>query len=305
MSSKRWTFGLGLPCANELVMKSDEAIHALYLSSTRKAAPAAVAEHLSALENSPSFPSVFVREAMRWGEKKAPSAERWVETLKALSRVGRQYSAGDLAFWATVKALQAPWLLAAVQAATVSAEAPLVVLAALAHDGSDSSHDALLSEFERTRQAKSDRLLRLKLLRLGRYAKANAHFAALEAAVRQELSRRDGSKVEGSLAQQLGLHVQLLKFVMQVDGTKAQRAAPVRLIISGDDKSSGLPTQAVGLESTPPRDFLQVRDWLSKVTLREKVTWRWARAQVTTNLRGKHREAMVAWLLGKAASPVA
>lgn len=285
-------------------MKSDQAVHALYIQATRKAAKAAIDAHLNALEQSPAFPAVFVREAMK---SKPITTEAWAEVLKALSRTTRQYSIGDKAFMATLTDLQEPWLLGAIQAATVSDDAPLVVLAALAHDGSETSHDALLAEFERARTAKDDWALRYKLKRIWRYAKQNAHMAALDATVKAELAARDGKKAEASLAKKLGLNVELLKFFLEVDGARPKQSRPVHLIISADDRHSNLPTQALGLDERdkPPRDFLKVRDWLSAVTKREKIVWNWDLVRVTTNLRGKHRDAMVEWLRGLRETPTA
>jgi hypothetical protein len=285
-----------------VTLKADQAVHALYIQSTRKAAKPAIEAHLRALEESPSFPAVFVREAMK---AKPVTTVSWAEVLKALSRTTRQYSVGDKAFMATLSDLQAPWLLGAIQAATVSDDAPLVVLAALAHDGSETSHDALLAEFERARTAKDDWALRYKLKRIWRYAKQNAHMQALDATVKAELAARDGVKAETSLAKKLGLNVELLKFFLEIDGAKPKGAREVHLIISADDRSSGLPTQALGVDEKPPRDFLKVRDWFSAVTRRERIEWNWAAVRIRTNLRGKHRDAMVEWLRGERASPVA
>jgi hypothetical protein len=282
-------------------MKPDEAVHALYIQSTRKAGRAAIEQHLAALEGTHSFPAVFVREAMK--TKGKVETETWAEVLKALSRTTRQYSVGDKAFMATLNDLQEPWLLDAIQAATVSDDAPLVVLAALAHDGSEASHDALLAEFERARNAKDDWALRYKLKRIWRYAKQNAHLAALDATVRQELAARDGVKAESSVAKKLGLNVELLKFYLEVRGTKPKQSRGVMLIVSADDRHSNLPTQALGVEDKPPRDFLKVREWLASVTRREKIAWVWDEASVRTNLRGKYRDAMVEWLRGLRESP--
>jgi hypothetical protein len=283
-------------------VKADQAVHSLYIQSTRKAEKRAIEEHLRALEESPSFPAVFVREAMK---ARAVSTDPWTEVLKALSRTTRQYSIGDKAFMATLNDLQAPWLLGAIQAATVSDDAPLVVLAALAHDGSETSHDALLAEFERARTSKDDWALRYKLKRIWRYAKQNAHMQALDATVKAELASRDGVKAESSIAKKLGLNVELLKFFLEIDGSKPKGAREVHLIISADDRHSGLPTQALGVEDKPPRDFLKVRDWFSSVTKRERITWHWDTVRIRTNLRGKHRDAMVEWLRGDRPSPVA
>lgn len=284
-------------------MKPDAAVHALYVQRNRKLTRKEIDELLAALAQTATFPSVFVREAMR--SVKAHLVEpQWAETLKALSRTTRQYSLGDKAFLATLVYLQAPWLLGAVQAATVAADAPLTALAALARDGSDASYDALVAEFERARASESDWPLRYKLKRLGRYAKPSEHWKALETSVKQELARRDGKKAEGSLAQKLGLHVPLLDFYLQVDGRKPG-GKTVMLILSGNDQHQHLPSQAIGLDSKPPRDFLQVRAWLTRVTKREAVTWEWDRAVVRSNLRGKYRDAMLDWVRGLRPKPTA
>lgn len=293
-------------------MKPDAAVHALYVQRNRKLSRAEIDEILTSLAPSPTFPAVFVREAMR-AAKPALFEAHWAETLKALSRTTRQYSLGDKAFMATLAFLQAPWLLAAVQAATVAADAPLTALAALARDGSDASYDALLAEYERARTSEGEWPLRYKLRRLGRYAKPGEHWRSLEALVKQELARRDGKKAEGSLAQRLGLHVPLLDFYLQVDGRKTPRAKrgvtkpgdrSVFLILSGNDHNQNLPSQVLGLDSKPPRDFTEAPAWLAKVTKSERVTWDWERAIVRSNLRGKYRDAMLAWVRGLRPTPV-
>lgn len=284
-------------------MKPDEAVHALYVQATRKADRGGITRLLSTLEQSTAFPAVFVRQSMK-SASVTEFEERWVEALKSLSRTTRQYSVGDKAFVATAEVLQTtPWLLDAVRAATVSDDAPLVALVALGKDGTDESYDALMAEFERARTATDDWALRYKLKRLARYAKASKHLEALDTAVKQELERRDGKKMEGSLAQRLGLNVDLLSFYLEVRGRKPKQTRGVWMIISGNDRFSGLPTQALGLDDPPPKDFLLVRDWLAKTTKREKVEWLWGEARVKTNLRGKHREAMVQWLRGLRDAP--
>lgn len=263
-------------------MKPDEAVHALYVQATRRAERPAITRHLTALEPSTTFPAVFVRQAMQ-SATVTEFEERWVD-LKSLSRTTRQYSVGDKAFVATAEALQTtPWLLDAVRAATVSDDAPLVALVALGKDASDESYDALMAEFERARTASDDWALRYKLKRLARYATSSPHLEALDTAVKQELERRDGVKMEGSLAQRLGLNVDLLSFFLEVQGRKPKQTRDVSLIISGNDRHSGLPTQALG---------------------REKIEWDWAEARVKTNLRGKYREAMVEWVRGLRDKPI-
>ncbi|MFZ5441420.1 MAG: hypothetical protein ACOZQL_15535 [Myxococcota bacterium] len=288
-------------------MKPDAAVHALYVQRNRKLSREEIDDILTSLTPSATFPAVFVREAMR-AAKPGLFEPHWAETLRALSRTTRQHSVGSRDFLATLALLQAPWLLAAVQAATVAAEAPLTALAALAKDGSDASYDALLAELARARASETDWPLRYKLKRLGRYAKQNEHWRALEALVKQELARRDGSKVEGSLAQRLGLHVPLLKFYLQVDGVKTKprassKRSSVFLIVSGNDFTQSLPSQVLGLDSKPPKDFTETPAWLAKVTKAERITWDWERAIVRSNLRGRHRDAMLDWLRGRRPSP--
>jgi hypothetical protein len=283
-------------------MKPDEALHALYVQRNRKHSLVEILTHLKALEPSRAFASVFVREAMRTA-KDGEVEKQWPETLKMLSRTSRQYSIGDKAFMATLVALQEPTWLAAIQAATVSDDAPLVVAAALARDGSEASADALVADYERARASDDEWALKYKLKRLGRYAKQNATWQALEESVKRELARRDGKKAVGSLAQQLGLHVPLLDFYVQVNGHKPKQRRGVMLIISGNDHHGHLPTQALGLESKPPADFTRVRAWLAKVTRAERVTWDWDEAIVRSNLRGQYRDAMLAWLKSEQKRP--
>lgn len=283
-------------------MKPEQAVHALYVQRNRKLGDAEIRELLSALEGSPTFPSAFVREAMRHAPESALQSH-WVETLKALSRTTRQYSLGDKSFLATLSFLQERWLLEALQAGVVQEAAPLTALAALAKEGSDASHDALLAEFERARNDKSDWPLRYKLKRLGRYAKKSPHWEALEQSVLEELARRDGAKESGSIAQRLGLNVALLSFSLQLTGRARGRNKPITLWLQGDDRHPNFKSQAMEVTPKPPQDFTQIAAWLAKITKADRITWNWAEARLTTNLRGKHRDAMIAWLKGDAKSP--
>jgi hypothetical protein len=224
----------------------------------------------------------------------------WVETLKALSRTTRQYSVGDKSFIATLTFLQEPWLLETVQAGVVQEAAPLAALAALAKDGSDSSHDALVAEFERARRDKSDWALRHKLKRLGRYAKQTPHWEALERSVVEELARRDGKKQSGSLAQRLGLNVPWLRFSLTLSGRARGQKRLITLWLQGDDRHANFKSQSLQLKV--PEDFTQLGAWLPHVTKAERITWDWDGARLVTNLRGRHREAMLAWLKGEASS---
>ena len=281
-------------------MNPEQAVHALYVQRNRKLRDEEIKEVLAALERSPTFPSAFVREAMLHAKEGALQAH-WGETLKALSRTTRQYSVGDKNFVATLLALQEPWLLDAVQAGVVQQSAPLTALAALAKDGSDASHDALLAEFERARQDKSDWALRSKLKRLGRYAKQTPHWEALERSVADELARRDGKKQSGSLAQRLGLNVPLLRFSLTLTGRARGQKQLITLWLQGDDRHSNFRSQSLHLKV--PEDFTQLGAWLPRVTKAERITWNWDDAQLVTNLRGKHREAMLAWLKGELPLP--
>lgn len=284
-------------------MKPEQAVHALYVQRNRRLGEEEIRELLSALEGSPTFPSAFVRQAMQHAPKDGLQAH-WVETLKALSRTTRQYSLGDKSFMATLAFLQERWLLEAVQAGVVQEAAPLTALAALAKDGSDESHDALLAEFERARNDKSDWPLRYKLKRLGRYAKKTPHWEALEQSVADELERRDGAKEAGSLAQRLGLNVPLLSFSLTLTGRAKGKRELISLWLQGDDRHPNFKSQALKLDAQPPKDFTQTAAWLTKVTKAERITWNWDEAKLTTNLRGKHRDAIIAWLKGEQASAV-
>jgi hypothetical protein len=283
-------------------MKPEQAVHALYVQRNRKLGEDEIREVLTALEGSPTFPSAFVREAMRHAPEGSVQAH-WVETLKALSRTTRQYSLGDKSFIAALSALQEPWLLEAVQAGVVQEAAPLTALAVLAKDGSDASHDALLAEFERARKDKSDWPLRYKLKRLSRYAKKTSHWEALEKSVLEELARRDGDKEPGSLAKRLGLNVPLLSFSLQLTGRAKGKKELITLWLQGDDRSPNFKSQTLELTPKPPQDFTQTAAWLTKVTKAERITWHWDDARLTTNLRGKNRDAMLDWLKGLSPSP--
>jgi hypothetical protein len=182
--------------------------------SHRKLPAELIAQLLERLQGVEGFGSAFVREAMR----QAPPGQleaHWTRTSEALSKAGRQYSLGDAAFRETLALLQNPWLLAACQAGAVAGSSPIVVAAALARDGSEASHDALMAEFERARrEASSEWELRYKLKRIARYATRNVQWKALEAAVHGELDAREAAAAadERTAARILGLEVKLLAF---------------------------------------------------------------------------------------------
>lgn len=100
-------------------------------------------EVLDALAEEIAWPARSVLEVMRL----APAAEQGAAWLAAL---------GVPQALETLKAQvpgEPPWLLAALQGATVADFAPEPVLVALAREGSDASRDALIADFERRRTA--------------------------------------------------------------------------------------------------------------------------------------------------------
>lgn len=282
-------------------MRPEEAVHALYVQRTRKLSLAEIDSQLATLENSSSFSAVFVREAMR-AARKGEVQQHWVETLKALSRVGRQYALGDQAFMATLDFLQQDWLLAAIQAATSVADAPLVAVAALARDGSEASYDALVTEFERARAAKSDWALRYKLRRVSRYARKSHHWKELEENVKSELARRDGKMVHGSWAQRLRLNVPLLQFGLTLFGKGKSKARPFIVYVSVQDRSASCQVQSLELADAP-QDLVPLPMWLAQQAKKHAITWDWEGARVRSNLRGRQRETMLAWLRGDRVTP--
>ena len=185
----------------------------------------------------------------------------------------------------------------------VQESAPLTAPAALAKNGSDASHDALLAEFERARRDKSDWPLRYKLKPLSRYAKQTPHWEALEQSVLDELARHDGKKRPGSVAQRLGLNVPSFKFSLMLHGRARGRKEPLMLWLQGDDKNPNLKTEVVASGLKPSDDLTQLAAWLARATKAEPITWAWGSAKLATNLRGKHRDAIMAWLKGERAVP--
>lgn len=265
---------------------------------------------LSAIERQPpenAFSGAFVREAMRWGpdvDDEPGRAKRWEETIVALSKAGRQYSVGDVDFRAAMKLFQTPWLLAACQAGAVAGNAPVVVAAALAQDGSEASYDALLAELERAKASEDDWALKYKLKRLAKYAKQNEAWAAFLAAVKAELDARDQSMVATSVAKALGLNVALLQFSYDLPGF-VRPEGPVTWYLSiSDRRDEPVHSQVVPLrELKGPKKVLELPKWLQTVTEARRITWRWGEARVRSNLRGQYLDAFTAWLRGERASP--
>lgn len=258
--------------------------------------PALIREVLKRLEREAGFSALFVREVMRDVPETKLKAQ-WALALNAVSKAGRQYSIGDAAFRETLRLLQDPVLLGACQATAVQCGAPVVVCAALAKDGSEASFDALMAELERARDGRDDWALRYKLNRLHRYAKPGPAFEAFQGAVDAAMNRRDAKKAESSYAKKLGLHVPLLELSVWLVPVKG----PGKFAwVSVSDRH-----ESFSLQTTDDRpkvtDIKKVPAWLAKLG----VKWDWAGARVRTNLRGKHRTAMLEWLEGKRRSPVA
>jgi hypothetical protein len=283
------------PLTVEAIVKSPQ------LVSYRKLPAELIRAVLERLETVQSFESAFVREAMRH----APEGEleaHWQRTSQALSKAGRQYSLGDAAFRATLELMQTPWLLAACQAGAIAGPSPRVIAAALAKDGSEASHDALLAEFERARRDSHEWDLRHKLKKIARYARKNAAWASLEAAVHGELASRDEATAadEGIAARKLGLELPLLRWSLHLRSNGGQS---VWVII--DDRRRSMSFQYLGRDGarSPRPDVLALPKVLAELAVRDQLTWAWSNARVTTNLRGRKRDAMFEWVQGKRASP--
>lgn len=284
------------PLTVEAIAKSPQ------LVSYRKLSPELVRQVLARLEGVAGFQSAFAREAMRQAPE-APIEQQWARTSEALSKAGRQYSLGDAAFRETLELMQAPWLLAACQAGTIASGPPLVVAAALAKDGSDASHDALMADFERARAGEDDWPLRYKLKRLSKYAKPNAAWKALEAAVKRELERRDGLLANDTqnVARQLGLDLPLLKWSLYLRGSGG-----TMIWVSINDQHSSAGLQYLRRDGSREPDLQDIRSLparLKEIAERDKLTWNWGEAQISTNLRGAKRAAMLEWAQGKRPSP--
>lgn len=262
--------------------------------------PALIEAVLKRLERETTFHALFVREVMR----DAPPgrlAATWQKALNAVSKAGRQYSVGDAAFRQTIALLQDPRLLAACQATAVAVGAPVVVCAALARDGSEASFDALMAELERARDGRDDWALRYKLNRLHRYAKKGAAWDAFQAAVDAAMGRREAKKAETGVAKSLGLHVPLLELSVHV---RAQAGGWLWLSVSDRHETMSLQSDFTKYRAVTKAAELASR--FQEIVKGAKLKFDWAQdVAVRTNLRGKHRAAMLDWLAGKRASPVA
>lgn len=142
-------------------MGPEEAFKALFSKRAKGFDDRQVDEVLRALEGATAWAALFVLEAMRL----APSAGRlevWRDALEILQRLERLDAALE-----TGK----PWILGALQAATVADPPTVAVLVALAKEGSDASCDALIADFERCRTAEGGILLEERARTLARYGK--------------------------------------------------------------------------------------------------------------------------------------
>jgi hypothetical protein len=264
-----------------------------------KLEPLVIRRTLSALEKKRkrSFDEVFIRSVVN-GVDDAALSEAWAAGVRALRKAGRQYSTGDKAFRETLAMFQEPRLLGALQAATVADDAPLVVLAALAKDGSAESYDALMAEYERARAGKSDWGLRYKLNRLERYATHNEHWEAFSAAVSEQLQRREEKSAAHGCARRLGLRVPALELRVFLS---THGRGYVWITIS--DKRGRFEVQCEPATPRPPDDVRELAAWLTAFTRKHRLSFDWEAADPTCSLRGREREALLSWLRGERETP--
>lgn len=271
-----------------------------------------IREVLAQLPQQPvSAERLFLREFIG----AVPSIDSWVEALQALLDLGITYAWGSKQRKAKLRALaKNPRVVSAIQAAVVgAADASLDMLAVLAIDSSEASIDALLPKFvDSNRQARLEKLAT-------HAAESPAMTALLESATRRrEEKERTSTAVEviGRIVGDPKLNRVKFTFAFSSEESETGVVPVVQAHLSVDsahdgwwsvsvtrvDRGMRMPTtwfsaeqskgDALGLGTC---SFEELPQWIAKAARKLKVTFRVG--YFSGSLRGKKRDAMMAWLL--------
>ncbi|GMU61094.1 MAG: hypothetical protein AMXMBFR34_28570 [Myxococcaceae bacterium] len=267
--------------------------------------------------------AVFLLEAVRDGGDDAALTGAFLTALDALLDVQTTYAWGSKQRRAKLKALaSSPRFLPAIQAAVVGDErAPLDLLAVLAADGSEASVDALVPCFSRAHQERSGLLDWLE--RLKTHAAKTQAMDTLLASVRARLQERNDTSPALDFARSLGLDVAKLSVRVSLGSTAltAGHVPRVQGSVTLDSTSATWlsvhlavldgPTGTVsgGTSFTNEKlwgdqlelggcDAAGLPRWLARAQKRLGITWSQPPSFVGGTLRGKKRDAFVAWLFG-------
>jgi hypothetical protein len=251
----------------------------------------------------------------------AALAAAWRDALAALLDLDTTYAWGSKQRRAKIAGVaRAPKLLTAVQAAAVGCESVSAdFLAVLAADGSDESVDALMPHFVRAARAQTG----LELLeRLRTHAAATPAVQAMLHKVEQLLAERSATSPVLALAPLLGLaadldelwfhgyfssvatndsRIALAHGQLDVDSRSAAwLSVSVVLNDRGAHRSSSFNNTKVWRDDfgLGTAELLDVPRYLARAATALGVAWSWDSLSLRTQLRGRNREAVAAWIRG-------
>ena len=254
---------------------------------------------LSSLSRGRSFDSVFLREAMR-DASGDQLVERWLRIRAAWLRLRSKEYWGEERLIAPhrLDALRMPAVLRACQAATVAAVPCQAVIALLVRDGSDESFDALVAEFSRAEAAQNVPALKM-LARQGRYARDSRHWTDFSELLKGALAEVTQKRGRTSYAHRLGLRAPLLNLSFHVSALAPSRLFAI-VVVSDENRklfaNYGQGGVSVDEADNKVKDVRQLATWLQGLVRSRRAKWNWAATRIRTNLRGRERAAVLAWL---------
>lgn len=247
----------------------------------------------------------------------------WSHALEAMIDLDASYNWGSAPLKAKIAKLVADKpILAAIQGTVAHSEnAPLIMLAVLVADGSDASYDALVRHIDTAFTARDRRLDLLK--RLKTHAVKTPALDALFVDLDGALQQRNDDSPALHLGPMIGVgKVAVLWFDVRLSSTRKTTsnvpwiqgsvevdsrseswfrvwAATVNPVVSSDDRhtsfsSSGVQDDTLELGPCMPAEYPA---WLAKTAAKLKIEWE--PFSPRSNLRGKKRDRIAAWLAGR------
>ena len=260
---------------------------------------------------------VFLKEAIDVDCDDATLVERWRAATQVLADV-QSYTRGSAQRRAKLVAIaRTPTLLRAIQAAVVGtspeSEASDDFLPVLAVDGSDESADAMMPHVHHAMTTGED-LAALEELRT--YAPTAGPVRAMIANVEKLLSNRSAMSPPMVLLNKLGIEIRACRFDCSFGSIARRRDQPVVQAYFWFD-TRAVPFMAVNV-ARGVRDALRtsfnekeihvdglglgraelfdVPNFFARAARELRVRWDWDNVTVSTQLRGKNRQAVIAWL---------
>ncbi len=245
----------------------------------------------------------------------------WARAVQLLLDLNSSYGLGSAKWLAKIDGVRAdPALLAAVQTAVVGAESPRGdCLAALLRDASPDSLDALTPYVSKARQAKDHRLDELGRLR--RYARDTKELRALFDGVDADTRARAKTSaaavvgqvlpfLDGPFSLRVSFGSEDLSFgnVPRLQGSvvlDSRKSRTFAVSLSERTSMFGWKTTSFDAQRLLRDDLglgrcepLEVPSWLARAA--KKLRGSWGEPSVYSTLRGKKRDAAVAWLFSGA-----